>query len=100
MVERCDTLAVSDADYDKKPDSYGQSYTDKGKHARRRLLKVTFDEGQAGDVAAYPTENAIKNKEHRKQLKEKGLTPKRKKRIVEDHHDDLGDDLSLSLIHI
>ena len=44
--------------------------------------------------ANYPTESAIRGKEHRKALKEQGKFQKRKPRVVEDHYDDLGDDLS------
>ena len=44
--------------------------------------------------ANFPTENAIAAKERKKMLKEQGRTPKRKHRVLEDHYDDFGDDLS------
>ena len=44
--------------------------------------------------AVYPTESAVRAKERQKANKLAGIKPKRKPVHVEDHHDDLGDDLS------
>ena len=44
--------------------------------------------------AVYPTDSAVRAKERQKANKLAGIKPKRKPVHVEDHHDDLGDDLS------
>ena len=51
-------------------------------------------EGSNKPIQNFPTESAIAGKEHKKKLKLEGKTPKRKVRILDDHWDDLGDDLS------
>jgi hypothetical protein len=60
-----------------------------------RLTTTKIVEQSCADpIPNVPTESAAKAKVRLKQLKEQGKTPKRKTRIVEDHYDDLGDDLS------
>ena len=49
--------------------------------------KTLRDRSRGETQQQFPTESAIKSKEHKKALKEKGLTPKRKPRIVEEHYD-------------
>ena len=53
-----------------------------------------MEQSCADPTPNFPTDSATKAKVRLKQLKEEGKTPERKTRIVEDHYDDLGDDLS------
>ena len=46
------------------------------------------------DVLAYPTAERIAQKERLKELKAKGLEPKKRKQKVEEHWDDCGADLT------
>jgi len=46
------------------------------------------------DIDAFPTEAKERAKKHLDALKAAGLKPKKKKVPVEEHYDDLGDDLS------
>ena len=45
-------------------------------------------------IQVFPTESAVRAKEKKKADKLAGIKPKRKPVHVEDHHDDLGDDMS------
>ena len=45
---------------------------------------------------AFPTDAKVREKERRKKLKEQGIeqTVQKRKKVVEEHYDDCGDDLS------
>lgn len=55
---------------------------------------INFSTGDEEETMCYPTESAERATLRKKELKAAGETPNRTKTIVEDHHDDLGDDLS------
>ena len=107
MMELCkmrDLFACFDADgsralkslnQSRKPDCCNGVATHCGTMAEQqdhRHQKV--QEGSNQPIQNFPTESAIAGKEHKKKLKLEGKTPKRKLRILDDHWDDLGDDLS------
>ena len=47
----------------------------------------------------YPTEQAVKQKERLRQIKQEGLSPRKKMQIVEQIYQDCGEDLSSLLLH-
>lgn len=46
------------------------------------------------ETAAYPTEERIQQKAKTKARKDKGIKPKKRPKVIEDHYDDCGTDLS------
>ena len=46
------------------------------------------------DASAFPTEERLQQKAKAKARKEKGIQPKKRPKIIEDHYDDCGTDLS------
>jgi hypothetical protein len=43
---------------------------------------------------AFPTDERVEWKKRQKEMKELGLEPNKRKKVVEDHHDDCGADIS------
>ena len=65
-------------------------------HSAHAELTNELTTAQPTDQYAFPTDAKEREKAHRKADKEQGIEKvvKKRKKIMEDHHDDCGDDLS------
>ena len=59
-----------------------------------KLAELSVSDSKRNRTNAYPTDERVEWKKRRKENKEKGKEVKRKVKIVEDHFDDCGTDLS------